>query len=96
MSAHRPAEVLGMAELRYAVVLEPIPADEGQGYVVTVPALPEIATQGATFEHALAMAADAITLSLEYRRDEGMEIPPPDAGTARLETVAVHVTLPAA
>jgi antitoxin HicB len=72
--------------LRYAVVLEP---DSAGAFNVIVPALPEIATFGTTVEHALAMARDAIQLSLAYRRDEGLEIPPSDADLARLETVEV-------
>lgn len=62
-----------MAELRYAVVLEPCPASEGGGFTVTVPALPEIVTQGEDLEDALSMARDAIELSLAVRRDEGDE-----------------------
>lgn len=78
-----------MAELRYAVVLEPCPSDEGGGFTVTVPALPEIVTQGDTLDDALFMARDAIELSLSVRLDEGMEIPPSDADGARLEIVSV-------
>lgn len=80
-----------MAELRYAVILEPCSPDEGGGFTVTVPALPEIVTQGNTLEESLAMARDAIELSLAARRDEGEEIPPSDADLARLEVVAVSV-----
>jgi antitoxin HicB len=80
-----------MAELRYAVVLEPCPAEEGEGFTVTVPALPEIVTQGDTLDDALFMARDAIELSLAYRRDEGMDIPPSDADRARLEVVSVNI-----
>ena len=80
-----------MGELRYAVVLEPCAASEGGGFTVTVPALPEIATQGEDLEDALAMARDAIELSLSVRRDEGDEIPPSDAEYARLAIVAVSV-----
>jgi antitoxin HicB len=83
------AESFGMADLRYAVVLEPCAGDEGGGYVVTVPALPEIVTQGDTVQHALAMARDAIELTLKVRCDEGMEIPPSDGDSARLEIVSV-------
>ncbi|MHB8178472.1 MAG: type II toxin-antitoxin system HicB family antitoxin [Vulcanimicrobiaceae bacterium] len=61
-----------MADLRYAVILEPCPAEEGGGYTVTVPALPEIVTQGDNLDEALFMARDAIELSIEYRRDEGL------------------------
>ena len=73
-----------MTELRYAVVLEPSPIAEGGGYSVTVPALPEIATEGSTAEEALSMARDAIMLSLQSRRELGLDIPPSDAEGARL------------
>ncbi|MGH7754818.1 MAG: type II toxin-antitoxin system HicB family antitoxin [Vulcanimicrobiaceae bacterium] len=74
-----------MAELAYAVILEP---DDG-AFSVIVPALPEVHTFGETLEEAMAMARDAIELSLEYRRDNGLEIPPSDADQARLVTVTV-------
>lgn len=77
-----------MADLRYAVVLEPCSPEEGGGYTVTVPALPEIVTQGNDLEEALRMAQDAIELTLSVRRDEGMDIPPSDADGARLEVAA--------
>ncbi len=78
-----------MTERRYAVVLEPSPVADGGGYSVTVPALPEIATEGSTAEEALSMARDAISLSLQSRRELGLEIPPSDAEGARLEIVKV-------
>lgn len=40
-----------------------------------MPALPEVATQGESVEEALAMAREAIELSLEVRRDQGDPIP---------------------
>ncbi len=46
----------------YSVILEP--AEEG-GFLVHVPALPEICTEGETEEEALAMAKDAIELVIE-------------------------------
>ena len=51
--------------LDVTVVLEPQPKG---GFSVTVPALPEVATQGESEEEALKMAEDAIRLVLEYRR----------------------------
>ena len=72
------------------MILEP----EGSQFNVSVPALPEIATFGDSPEEALAMARDAIRLTLEYRRDNGLDIPSSDDATARVETVTV--TLPAA
>ncbi len=43
--------------LRYTALFEP--AEEG-GYVVTVPKLPGLVTEGDTLEEAIAMAKDAI------------------------------------
>jgi antitoxin HicB len=56
----------------YAVLLEP--AEEG-GFVVHVPALPEIVTEGDTEEEALAMAQGAIELVVQSRRERGERIP---------------------
>ncbi|MCC6776815.1 MAG: type II toxin-antitoxin system HicB family antitoxin [Hyphomicrobiales bacterium] len=48
----------------FTVVLEP--AEEG-GFVVTVPALPGIGTQGETYDEAIANAREAIELVIEDR-----------------------------
>ena len=56
----------------YTVILEP--AEEG-GFVVHVPALPEVVTEGETEAEALAMAKEAIELALEERVAEGENIP---------------------
>ena len=59
-------------EYRYTVVFEP--AEEG-GYVVTVPALPGLVTEGDSLEEAREMAKDAIRGYLESLRKHGEEIP---------------------
>ena len=59
-------------EYRYTVVYEP--AKKG-GYVVTVPALPGLVTEGDTLEEARAMADDAIRGYLESLRKHGEAIP---------------------
>ena len=59
--AKRTTTVRG-TQYEYTVVFEP--AEEG-GYVVTVPALPGLHTEGDTFEEAQAMAADAIRCYIE-------------------------------
>ena len=74
----------------YTVILTPEP--ETGGFSVTVPALPEVATQGETVEEALVNAREAIELSIEYRRDEGEPIP---ADVAPLEQ-RVHIEIDAA
>ena len=72
----------------YTVILEP--AEEG-GFVVHVPALPEIVTEGDTEEEALAMAKDAIELVLESRRELGEQIPV-EVGKAKVREVTVAIT----
>ncbi len=56
----------------YTIILEP--SDEG-GYIVTVPALPEVGTQGDTREAALANAREAIELVIEHRLSRGEPVP---------------------
>ena len=56
----------------FTVVLEP--AEEG-GFIVTVPALPELGTQGDTFDEAMANASEAIALVVEDRIARGEPIP---------------------
>jgi predicted RNase H-like HicB family nuclease len=56
----------------YEVILTP--QAEG-GYTVSVPDLPDVATEGETREEALAMAKDAIEGYLEAMRDHGWPLP---------------------
>jgi predicted RNase H-like HicB family nuclease len=72
--------------LDFTVVLQPQP--DG-GFTVSVPALPEIATEGDTEAEALAMATDAIRLVLDYRKDNAMAI-----STVKLDSdvIAVETT----
>lgn len=72
----------------YTVILEPQP--EG-GFTVTVPALPEVVTQAETEQEALARAAEAIELALEYRLAEGLEIP--QAQTPQIRKVKVAIPI---
>jgi antitoxin HicB len=59
-------------EIEYSVVLEP---QEGGGFTVVVPALPEVVTEGDSEEEALRMVKEAIRAVLEYRGDHGIPIP---------------------
>jgi antitoxin HicB len=68
----------------YSVVLQPEP--EG-GFTVRVPAFPEIVTYGETENEALAMAKEAIELSVEHRLAEHDDIPSPDIALLRNVTV---------
>ncbi|GMW03879.1 MAG: hypothetical protein AMXMBFR84_50130 [Candidatus Hydrogenedentota bacterium] len=61
-----------MSILNYTIVLEP--AEEG-GYTVTVPALPAVVTEGDTYEEALEMARDAISLYVQSLIEDGKPVP---------------------
>ena len=71
----------------YSVVLEP--AEEG-GFIVHVPALPEICTEGDTEAEALLMAKDAIELVIASRIERG-ETVPVEHGKPVLRNVVAHV-----
>jgi antitoxin HicB len=62
-----------LSERQYTVLLEPN-SDDGS-YTVTVPTLPGVVTQGATFEEALAMAREAIQCHIEGLLADGEPIP---------------------
>ena len=66
------SEPVSKKVLEYTAVFEP--AEEG-GYVVTIPALPGCASQGETFEEAMAMIKDALEGYLAVLKEEGQEIP---------------------
>ena len=57
----------------FSVILEP---QDGGGFTVLVPALPEVVTEGDTEQEALANVEEAIRAVLEYRREHGLVITP--------------------
>lgn len=69
----------------FSVVLEP---QEGGGYTVLVPALPEVVSEGETEAEALANAEEAIRVVLAYRQDNGIAIPSDARPEVRRVTVA--------
>ena len=69
----------------YTILLEP--AGEG-GFIVTVPALPEVGTQGDTREEALANVREAIELVIEHRIARGEPVPADIAPEVERVTVA--------
>jgi len=74
--------------LRYNAIFEP--AEEG-GFVVTVPKLTGLVTEGDTFEEAMEMVKDAIRGYLEVLQENKEEIPDPDDKSI---TTLVDVKLP--
>jgi antitoxin HicB len=76
IQSYEPQEPNHMAaSYSYSVILEP---QEGGGFTVLVPALPEVVTEGDTEQEALANVEEAIRAILEYRREQGLT-PPSDA-----------------
>jgi antitoxin HicB len=69
----------------FSVILEP---QEGGGFTVLVPALPEVVTEGEDEKQALANAQEAIRAILAYRRDNGIAIPADAPPEVRRITVA--------
>ena len=73
------------ANYSFSVVLEP---QEGGGFTVLVPALPEVVTEGDSEGEALAHAEEAIHAVLAYRRAHGIAIPSDAHPEIRRVTVA--------
>ena len=73
------------ASYSYSVILEP---QEGGGFTVLVPALPEVVSEGDNEQEALANVEEAIRAVLAYRRDQGMTLPSDAHPEIRRVTVA--------
>jgi predicted RNase H-like HicB family nuclease len=80
----RIQDYLGAMTHTYTIVLEA--AEEG-GFIVTVPALPDVGTQGNTRAKALANAREAIELVIEHRQTRREPIPADVS--AKIERVTV-------
>jgi antitoxin HicB len=72
------------ANYSFSIVLEP---QDGGGFTVSVPALPEVVTEGETEGDALINAEEAIRAVLEYRQDHGIPIPSDTLPEVRRVTV---------
>ncbi len=68
-----------MRKPEYAVVIEPLPEEDGGGFLATVPDLPGCMTDGNTREEAARNVDDAIASWLEEARSVGRAIPEPRA-----------------
>jgi antitoxin HicB len=69
----------------FSVVLEP---QEGGGFTVLVPALPEVVTEGENELEALANAEEAIRAILSFRQQHGIPIPSDALPEVRQITIA--------
>jgi predicted RNase H-like HicB family nuclease len=66
-----------MTRLDYPVVIEPLPAEDGGGFVATVPDLPGCISDGESPEEALANVRDAVAAWIEEARALGRAVPEP-------------------
>lgn len=66
-----------MTKLEYPIVVEPLPIEEGGGFLATVPDLPGCMSDGATPEEAVSNIQDAIIAWIEAARDLGHAVPKP-------------------
>ena len=71
-----------MERLDYAVVIQPLPAEEGGGFVAIVPDLPGCLSDGESREEAARNATDAIAAWLEEATALGRPIPTPSRPVA--------------
>lgn len=66
-----------MNQLKYAVIVQPLPSEEGGGFVATVPDLPGCMSDGETPQDALANVEDAVRAWIEAAQELGHAIPQP-------------------
>ena len=66
-----------MVKLEYPVMIEPLPPEDGGGFLASVPDLPGCMSDGGTPEEALANVRDAIDEWIEEARRLGQVIPAP-------------------
>jgi antitoxin HicB len=71
-----------MTRLEYPIVVEPLPIEEGGGFLATAPDLPGCMSDGATPEEAVANVQDAIAVWIEAARDLGHPVPKPSRSAA--------------
>ncbi len=66
----------------YPVVIEPLPREDGRGFLATVPDLPGCMSDGETREEAARNISDAIFAWIEEARSLGRPIPEPSVHLA--------------
>lgn len=66
-----------MPKLDYLVIIEPLSAEDGGGFVALVPDLPGCMSDGETPEQALAEVQGAIESWIEEARKLGRDVPKP-------------------
>jgi predicted RNase H-like HicB family nuclease len=67
-----------MDAANYRIVIEPLAAEDGGGFVATVPDLPGCMSDGETVEEARRNALDAIACWIEAANAAGRPVPSPE------------------
>lgn len=62
---------------RYPFRIDPLPADEGGGFVIRFPDLPGCMSDGETFEEAIANGREAFQAWMEAQIEDGRSVPEP-------------------
>jgi antitoxin HicB len=91
MARAKPSQ-FGSAILTFTAVIEP---EEEGGYVVTFPAIPDLATQGETLAEARLMAEECLRGYLEVLRETGRPLPAPGATTPSKHATIVELQIAA-
>jgi antitoxin HicB len=65
--------------LAYTVIIEPLSAEDGGGFLARVPELPGCMSDGETPEEAVTNVQDAIATWIEAADDVGRQVPSPAA-----------------
>ena len=84
----------GSAIHTFTAVIEP--DQEDGGYVVTFPAIPDLATQGETLAEARLMAEECLRGYLEVLRETGRPMPAPTVTSPGAHTTTIELQIPAA
>ena len=71
-----------MSRLEYPVIVQPLPPEEGGGFVATVPDLPGCMSDGETPEEAIVNVQDAIAAWIETATELGHIVPEPSTQLA--------------
>lgn len=66
-----------MSRLEYPIVVEPLPMEDGGGFLATAPDLPGCMSDGATPEEAVSNIQYAIAAWIEAAHDLGHAVPKP-------------------
>ena len=75
----------------FTAVIEP--DEEDGGYVVTFPAIPDLATQGETLEEARLMAEDCLRGYLEVLQETSRPLPTPGATTPSSQAMIIELQI---